>query len=133
MCFRLPKTSHIKLSNLVYLPNIYGNMPKTRHPSFPSVLRQLNALGERLRLARLRRKLSTELFAERMGVSRETLRRLEKGDPTIAMGTYMRALRVLGLEQDIDAVARDDELGRKLQDLDLPRPRPRGRTASRTN
>ncbi|SAK63363.1 XRE family transcriptional regulator [Caballeronia hypogeia] len=107
-------------------------MPKTRHPSFPSALRQLVALGERLRLARLRRKLTTELFAERVGISRETLRRLEKGDPTIAMGTYMRALRVLGLDQDIDAVAQDDELGRKLQDLDLPRPRPRGRTATRT-
>jgi transcriptional regulator with XRE-family HTH domain len=70
-----------------------------------------------MRLARLRRKLSTVLFAERMGVSRETLRRLEAGDPNIALGTYMRALRVLGLDKDIDAVARDDVLGRKLQDV----------------
>jgi transcriptional regulator with XRE-family HTH domain len=107
-------------------------MTKASLPSFPSTLRQLSALGERIRLARNRRKLTTELFAERMGISRETLRRLEKGDPTIAMGTYMRALRVLGLERDIDAVARDDELGRKLQDLDLQRPRPRGRTATKT-
>lgn len=101
-------------------------MPKTTLPAFPSVIKQLAALGERLRLARVRRDLGTELFAERMGVSRETLRRLEKGDPTIAMGTYMRALRVLGLDGDIDNVARDDVLGRKLQDLTLPRPRPRG-------
>jgi len=98
---------------------------KTTLPPFPSVLRQLKDLGERLRLARLRRKLTTELFAERMGVSRETLRRLENGDPSIAMGTYARALRVLGLDGDIDAVARDDELGRKLQDLELPLPKPR--------
>ena len=101
-------------------------MPKTTLPAFPSVIKQLAALGERLRLARVRRDLGTELFAERMGVSRETLRRLEKGDPTIAMGTYMRALRVLGLDGDIDNVARDDVLGRKLQDLTRPRPRPRG-------
>lgn len=80
-----------------------------------------------MRLARLRRKMTAELFSERMGVSRETLRRLENGDPTIAMGTYMRALRVLGLDGDIDGLARDDELGRKLQDLALPQPKPRGR------
>lgn len=84
-------------------------------------MRQLAALGERMRLARMRRKISSELFAERMGISRETLRRLEKGDPTIAMGTYMRALRVLGLDEDIDTLAADDKLGRKLQDLALLR------------
>jgi len=113
------------------LANICGIM-KTTLPPFPSVVRQLAALGERLRLARLRRQLTAELFAERMGVSRETLRRLELGDPTIAMGTYMRALRVLGLDGDIDAVARDDTLGRKLQDLALPQPKPRIRKASGT-
>jgi len=63
--------------------------------------------------------LGTELFAERIGISRETLRRLEKGDATIAMGTFMRALRVLGLDSDLDRLAADDELGRKLQDLEL--------------
>ncbi|CAE6809324.1 helix-turn-helix transcriptional regulator [Paraburkholderia domus] len=80
----------------------------------------MRALGERLKLARLRRELPTVLFAERLGISRDTLNRLEKGDPNIALGTYMRALRVLGLDKDMDAVARDDELGRKLQDLKLP-------------
>ncbi|MBB5545860.1 helix-turn-helix transcriptional regulator [Paraburkholderia fungorum] len=80
----------------------------------------MRALGERLKLARLRRELSTVLFAERLGISRDTLSRLEKGDPNIALGTYMRALRVLGLDKDVDSVARDDELGRKLQDLKLP-------------
>ncbi|AYY97997.1 helix-turn-helix domain-containing protein [Burkholderia multivorans] len=102
-------------------------MVKTTLPTFPGRLKQLESLGERLRLARLRRKLTATLFAERMGVSRETLRRLEHGDPTIAIGTYLRALRVLGLEKDIDTVARDDEIGRKLQDLDLPQPKRRRR------
>jgi transcriptional regulator with XRE-family HTH domain len=60
------------------------------------------------------------LFAERLGISRDTLNRLEKGDPNIAIGTYMKALRVLGLEQGIDEVAKDDVIGRKLQDRALP-------------
>lgn len=94
-------------------------MPKTTLPTFPKALLQLTALGERLRLARRRRAITAALFAERMGISRETLRRLEKGDPTIAIGTYVRALRVLGLDGDLDAVAKDDELGRKLQDITL--------------
>ena len=88
----------------------------------------MRALGERLKLARLRRELPTVLFAERLGISRDTLSRLEKGDPNIALGTYMRALRVLGLDKDVDAIARDDELGRKLQDLKLP-----GQRKSRKN
>jgi transcriptional regulator with XRE-family HTH domain len=103
-------------------------MPRSFQRSFPSVEKQMRALGERLKLARLRRELATVLFAERLGISRDTLNRLEKGDPNIALGTYMRALRVLGLDQDMDAVARDDELGRKLQDLKLP-----GQQKSRAN
>ncbi len=108
-------------------------MVKTTLPAFPSVLRQLAALGERLQLARKRRRITAELFSERMGVSRETLRRLENGDPTIAMGTYMRALRVLGLDGDIDGLARDDELGRKLQDLALTPARKRSTTSKPDN
>jgi transcriptional regulator with XRE-family HTH domain len=74
-------------------------MARTFKRPFPSVEKQICALGERLKLARLRRELSTVLFAERLGISRDTLSRLEKGDPNIALGTYMRALRVLGLDK----------------------------------
>ncbi len=81
----------------------------------------MRAFGQRLRLARLRRRISTVLFAERMGVSRDTFHRLERGDPTIAFGTYLRALRVLGLDKDIDLLATDDSLGRTFQDLALLR------------
>lgn len=94
-------------------------MARTFQRPLPTAAKQTQALAERLKLARRRRKLSTVLFAERMGVSRETLRRLEAGDPNVALGTYLRALSVLGLDKDIDAIARDDEFGRKLQDLDL--------------
>lgn len=105
-------------------------MPRTFQRPFPHVERQLRAFGQRLRDARLRRGISTVLFADRTGVSRDTLNRLEKGDPTVALGTYMRALRVLGLDKDLDAVARDDELGRKLQDLKLPFRKARARTST---
>lgn len=94
-------------------------MARTFQRPFPSVEKQMQSLGQRLKAARLRRDISTVLFAERVGISRDTLNRLEKGDPAIALGTYLRALRVLGLDKDMDAVARDDELGRKLQDLSL--------------
>jgi transcriptional regulator with XRE-family HTH domain len=90
---------------------------KASHPSFPSVIKQMRSFGERLQMARLRRELTAVQFSERVGVSRETSRRLEQGDPTIAIGTYMRALRVLGLDQDISTLASDDVLGKKLQDV----------------
>ena len=94
---------------------------------FPSVDRQLKAFGQRLREARLRRDISTVLFCERMNVSRDTLNRMEKGDASIAIGTYLRALRVLGMDKDFEVVAKSDELGRKLQDAKLLIRTPRGR------
>lgn len=59
------------------------------------------------------------LMSERVQISRDTLNRLEKGDPVVSLGTYMRVLRVLGLDEDLDLIAKDDLLGRKLQDLGL--------------
>ena|SRR5487761_2516708 len=100
-------------------------MPRTFQRLYPSQTRQLEALGERLRRARLRRGITTVQFAERTGVARDTLNRVERGDPAVALGTYLRALRVLGLDEDLDAVAADDALGRKLQDLELPAKRTR--------
>ena len=94
-------------------------MPRTIAPPFAGNRRQLSAFGERLRLARKRRALSATLAAERVGVSRDTLSRVEKGDPAVSLGTYLRFLRVLGLDGDLDLLARDDVLGRKLQDLSL--------------
>lgn len=96
-------------------------MGRTFRQTFPILKKQMANLGERLRTARLRRKMTTIVFAQRIGISRDTLNRLEKGDATIALGTYLRALRVLGLDGDLDAIARDDVLGRKLQDLQLPK------------
>jgi transcriptional regulator with XRE-family HTH domain len=79
----------------------------------------LQTLGERLRLARLRRKLSVETACERAGISRMTLYRAEAGNSAIALGTLVRILSVLGLESDLGEIARDDKLGRLLQDNEL--------------
>lgn len=95
-------------------------MGRRTSPVQPAALRQLRALGENLRLARLRRRFSAELVAERAGMTRKTLRRVEQGDPGVSMGAYVNVLHCLGLHQDLAAVAEDDELGRKLQDAGLP-------------
>ena len=79
----------------------------------------LEALGERLRLARLRRKLGVDITCERAGISRMTLYRAEAGNSAIALGTLARILSVLGLESDLKLIARDDKLGRLLQDNEL--------------
>ena len=85
----------------------------------PSVRTRLSELGGNIRLARLRRRLPATLVAERAGVARETLARIERGSPNVSAGHYAAVLFVLGLDGDIALVARDDELGRKLQDARL--------------
>jgi transcriptional regulator with XRE-family HTH domain len=103
-------------------------MPSKPPISFPQELRLLSAFGERLRLARLRRRLTTTAVAQRAGISRTTLYKAEGGDPGATLGTYLRVMAVLGLEADINALAADDKVGRKLQDLALePELRPQTR------
>lgn len=98
-------------------------MPRTTPPLPPRLQRTLDALGHNLQLARLRRLCTAEVVAERAGISRATLSRAEHGDPAVALGTYARILLALNLDGDLDAIARDDELGRKLQDLALTTPK----------
>ena len=85
----------------------------------PKIKQILNEFGENIKLARLRRKLSSEQLAERAGISRSTLIKIEKGDEGVSIGNYMNGLKALGLEKYCLAVARDDELGRKLQDAKI--------------
>ncbi len=85
-------------------------------PKYTALLEQV---GENIKLARKRRKLTAIQVAERAGIARSTLYLVEKGDSSVAMGAYFNVLRVLGLQNDFLKLAADDELGRKLQDLDL--------------
>src|SRR6516164_3309176 len=97
-------------------------MPHKPPIIFPQEQRLLSQLGERLKLARKRRKLSNAVVAQRAGISRTSLYKVEAGDPGATLGTYMRVMAVLGLEADINALAADDKVGRKLQDLALEAP-----------
>jgi transcriptional regulator with XRE-family HTH domain len=91
----------------------------------PKHQRLLAGMGENLRLARLRRRLSAAMVAERAGISRSTLRSLEAGATGCSLGALIQVLVVLGLEQDLAAVARDDAFGRRLQDAGLTESRKR--------
>jgi transcriptional regulator with XRE-family HTH domain len=85
----------------------------------PKNLSILKELGEQIQLARLRRRLSAEQMAERTGLSRKTVYNIEQGLPTVAIGSYLQVLFVLGLEKDLSKVAAADPLGRKLQDAGM--------------
>jgi transcriptional regulator with XRE-family HTH domain len=92
---------------------------KTSPAILPKNLKVLKVFGEQIQLARLRRKFSAEQVAERAGISRKTVYNIEQGIPTVAIGSYLQVLFVLGLEQDLSMVAASDPLGRKLQDAGI--------------
>lgn len=86
---------------------------------FPHLARILATVGGNIKLARLRRRLGTQKLSERARISRSTLLLIEKGAPTVAIGSYLQVLFVLGLENDFVLLAKDDVLGRKIQDAEL--------------
>ena len=87
----------------------------------PKTIKILETAGEQIRLARLRRKLSVTLVAERAGVSRQTIWKVEKGNASVAIGIYAKVLAAIGLQEDLLLLAKDDVLGRVLQDAALDR------------
>jgi transcriptional regulator with XRE-family HTH domain len=105
-------------------------MPASAPTLYPSQARLLRELGARLRAARLRRRLSVTQIASRTEASRPTINKVEQGDPSVTLGTYLRVLAALGLEKDLALLGAEDPVGRRLQDAALetplraPRPRP---------
>lgn len=93
-----------------------GTKKQILFPKHQDILKQM---GENIKLARKRRKLTQEQVAERADIVRSTLYLIEKGNPGVAIGAYFNVLRALGLQDDFLKLAADDEFGRKLQDLDL--------------
>lgn len=94
-------------------------MARTSPALLPRLARLLRGVGGNIRRARLRRAYTAATVAQRAGITRPTLARVERGDPAVALGIYARVLQALGLEGDLQHIASDDELGRKLQDADL--------------
>ena len=93
----------------------------------PKTAKIIERMGEQIKLARLRRNLSAEIIAERAGISRTTLWAIEKGSSSVAIGAYASVLHALnGMDADLLLVAKDDELGRQLQDISLRKRARRG-------
>lgn len=95
-------------------------MTKKHIVMYPASMKEMDALGQRLKDARLRRRFSMETVCSRADISRPTLYKVEKGDPTVAVGIYINVLRVLGLVEDLGMIAKEDAIGRRLQDEALP-------------
>ena len=89
----------------------------------PKQKRMLQTMGNQIRLARLRRNYTMQEMAERTQLSRSTITKIEAGDEGVAIGSYFRVLIALALDQDILLLAKDDVLGRKLQDAKLEIPK----------
>lgn len=97
-----------------------SNTVKKRSASvYPKNQKVLSLLGENIKFACKRRGYSQSLIAERTGLSRLTVRKIQQGGSTVSIGHYVAVLGVLGMVEDLAKVASDDELGRKLQDISL--------------
>lgn len=95
-------------------------MKKAAYNIVPATENILKTMGGQIKLARLRRDLSAELVAERVGISRASLWKVESGNPAVAIGIYAAVLHALGnMDRDLALVAKDDEMGRQMQDLNL--------------
>ena len=95
-------------------------MAKKTAPLLPTTDELLRQFADRLRLARLRRRLSAKQVAERAGMSPMTLRSLERGGSGVTMGAYLAVMQVLGIEKDLNLLGKADPVGRELQDAQLP-------------
>ena len=101
-------------------------------PVLPAVVAdRIKDLGQRIRLARTRRKLSIVDLAAKAGIDRNTLGALELGKPGVAISAYVMTLWALGLEQTLDGVAHPDtdSHGKTLEESRLPRRVRKSRTA----
>ena len=95
---------------------------KPRKPLLlPKARKSLEILGQNLKLARIRRRISAAMMCERACVSHATLTAIEQGKPSVSMAGYMSVLFCLNMHTDMEKVAADDVLGRELQDLQLPK------------
>ena len=93
---------------------------KTKAAFLPQkVQKNLKLMGEQIKLARKRRKLSLSAIAERAQCAQLTLMRVEKGEPTVSIGIYARILYALGLDDDLLLIAQKDKAGSALVNTEI--------------
>ncbi len=92
---------------------------KKKQALMPDTLKRIQQLGEQIRLARLRRRISITVVAERTGLSRSTIYAVEAGEPGVSIGSYAAVMKAIGMPDEITKPCREDEVGRLLQDSDL--------------
>ncbi|WP_233581779.1 helix-turn-helix transcriptional regulator [Flavobacterium macacae] len=95
------------------------SMNRKKQIIYPKYEKMMEQMGENIKLARKRRKLTTVQLSERADIARSTLYLIEQGNPGVSIGAYFNVLRALGLQEDFLKLAADDVFGRKLQDLEL--------------
>ena len=99
-------------------------MKKTNAVLLPKVLKNIEEMGNNIKLARLRRNIPMSLICERTGISKPTLIKIERGSPDVSIGLYAAVLNALGnRDNELSKVLREDELGRTIQDLNLVTPK----------
>lgn len=95
-------------------------MAKKKVVIMPDTLEILQQMGNQIKLARLRRNITMQLVAQRAGIARSTVAKVEKGDPSVSIGTYAVVLHALyKMDTDLLLIAKDDRLGRQMQDFGL--------------
>ena len=120
-----PSFSKNSLFNVCYLKQKYylctefQTLLVMKRQLLPKQQRMLKEMGNQIKLARLRRNITSQEMAERTSLGRNTIVNIEAGSESVAMGSYFRVLVALGLDNDILKLAKDDILGRKLQDANL--------------
>lgn len=127
LCFTV-----VRFSNMYYIIIVYNfyvhymrhYMKSIANHTLPRAARRsLAKLGEDIAVARRKRRISTVSMAERAFISRSTLYKVERGDPTVSMGIYATVLAILGLSERLGNVVdrRDDILGLDIEEDRLPK------------
>jgi len=104
-----------------YSPSLGGFMPKRDlyRILFPKQRKALTTFGEDLLLAMKRRGWTKQMICDRTGFDNKTINKVFAGDPSVAIGTYIKVMGVLGMEDNFAKLAAHDEVGIKLQNIKL--------------
>ena len=85
----------------------------------PNTEDKLKKMGQRIKKARLRRNISAEMISKQAGIGESTFYAIERGVSTVSLGAYAAVLSILGLNNDLDSIAVDEEAKKQLYEQNL--------------